>query len=390
MIDQILVMKRDSGIILYHENRTGRTSTTDPQLVAGFFAALTSFSEEVYGGHVQTLAIPGQNILFYGEEAEPILVLVCNELIAPEALHPLAQRLYHQFTEKYGAQIKKSPMRLQSFKAFHEDIEQELARFRPEKLLPTLIMETIPFLSYLQRMVKKGLERAMHAIITGLSPVACVGNIGQIRVAIDALKIFGMHRKGMIAAYERDPAAFELEQLDLVGVSPGFQEQLPPQYVTVDLRKGRVEGGSPNRYCKNLLAVIKNAEPAMQSKEIKKRLTALHHGVESLEGLLKARPKDPALKSWKEKWTDEERELMYDMLQAQFSVTRLLRELSKQLSPKAIGERNTQLIEIERRLFPVGELNEGQREDLAEQLEISARELMGERRFNAFRKRSNI
>jgi len=390
MIDQILVMKRDSGIILYHENRTGKMPSTDPQLVAGFFAALTSFSEEVYGAHVQTVAIPGQNILFYGEDEEPILVLVCNEIIAPETLHPLAQRLYQSFMEKYGTASKKFPMKYQSFKEFHADIEQELTRFRPEKLLPTLVTETIPFFSYLRRMVKKGLERAMHAIITGLSPVACVGDIGQIRVAIDALKIFGMHRKDMIAAYERDQVAYELEKLDLVGISPGLQEKLSPQYVIVDLRRGRVEGGSRNRYCKKLLANIKIVDPATQTKEIKKRLAALQQGVEYFEGILRTRPNDTTLKRWNEEWTVEEREIIYDMFQARFPVTRLLREITQQISSKVIVERNPQLIEFENRLFPIGELSGEYREDLVEQLEISARDLIGERRFSTLRKRSNI
>lgn len=202
--------------------------------------------------------------------------------------------------------------------------------------------------------MKRGLERALHAATTGLHPVIIVGQALQAQFAVDLLKEVASPLKEVRAGYEDSLTAETLGTFEITGTSQLAVDDVPPSYLVIDLNNQHVQGGTEGRFFSRI--VERTRAPTYRTllslidKELPRVVNASHELTTILSREMKDR--DANLTVWKGKFSNDEKELAYDIILGRTHLGRTLREAGKRYSSSVIAGADQRLVSIEGRLLP--------------------------------------
>ncbi|MFX1451719.1 MAG: hypothetical protein ACFFCM_12795 [Promethearchaeota archaeon] len=114
-------------------------------------------------------------------------------------------------------------------------------------------------------LVQKNLDKIINALISG-DPVIVTGDKTLVKLIIDTLTLFCVERKPEIIYWTKD---YMLG--DIIG-GPDNITELFKTSILVDLKKGKVSGGTSNKFCKKLINRAKQLDSEQAEHKIKDNL----------------------------------------------------------------------------------------------------------------------
>ncbi|MHA1440433.1 MAG: hypothetical protein ACTSPK_01045 [Candidatus Heimdallarchaeota archaeon] len=134
-------------------------------------------------------------------------------------------------------------MDIQSFK-------MEVEEFYAARKITISKSKTKGSIQFLNKVVKKDLDKAILAILVG-KPVVVTGDEVMTEIAIASLEIFSPHKELRKVFWTN-----QIVDADLIGTKKNLAKAYEDA-VVVDLIKGKVSGGEQSKFCKSLLSSLK-------------------------------------------------------------------------------------------------------------------------------------
>ncbi|MHA1124446.1 MAG: hypothetical protein ACTSO7_01650 [Candidatus Heimdallarchaeota archaeon] len=134
-------------------------------------------------------------------------------------------------------------MDIQSFK-------MEVEEFYAARKITISKSKTKGSIQFLNKVVKKDLDKAILAILVG-KPVVVTGDEVMTEIAIASLEIFSPHKELRKVFWTN-----QIVDADLIGTKKNLSKAYEDA-VIVDLIKGKVSGGEQSKFCKSLLSSLK-------------------------------------------------------------------------------------------------------------------------------------
>jgi hypothetical protein len=153
------------------------------------------------------------------------------------------------FGKSLGNNLKRKIDSLVDIQSFKMEIEE----FYAARKITITKSKTKGSLQFLDRLIKKDLDKAILAILTG-RPVVVTGDKVMTEVAIASLEIFAPHKELRKVFWTN-----QIVDADLIGTKRNIAKAYD-NAVIVDLIKGKVYGGTSSKFCKDLLSSIKGCD----------------------------------------------------------------------------------------------------------------------------------
>lgn len=206
--------------------------------------------------------------------------------------------------------------------------------------------------------MRRGLERAMHAALTGLYPLVIVGPALQAQFAVDFLKEVASPLKEVRAGYEGTLTSETLGTFEITGTTRLGIDELPPTYLVLDLNEQRIQGGTECRFLSRIVERMRGPSYRTLMSVIDKELPRVVNAARELTTILSPdmKDRDAHLAVWKGKFNNDEKELVYDIILGRTHLGRVLREAGKHYSSSVIASADQRLVPIEGRVLPLSGL----------------------------------
>ncbi|RDE14512.1 MAG: hypothetical protein C4K47_04030 [Candidatus Thorarchaeota archaeon] len=218
--------------------------------------------------------------------------------------------------------------------------------------------------------MRGGLERAMHAAITGLYPIIIVGQTNQVPFAISFLKEIASHLKEVQAGYESPLSTQSLGKFEITGTTQLVDSNLPSAFLVIDLTRQHSEGGAACRYFSRILEKTRVASYRSLLSMIDREIPKIVNAATELARILSLdrESRDPHLAVWKGKFNDDEKDLVYDIVLGRTHLGHVLREAVRRNPSSVVAGADERLILVEGRVLPPSELGPNEARDIEKNL----------------------
>lgn len=152
----------------------------------------------------------------------------------------------YTFNKPLSNGIKKKIDRLMNIHDFKLEIEE----FYAARKITISKSKKKGSLKFLERLIKKDLDKAIFAILLG-KKIVVTGDEVMAEVAIASLEMFSPHKE-LRKVYWTN----QIVEADLIGTRRNLAKAYEDA-VIIDMEKGKVLGGSSSKFCKNLLSKLK-------------------------------------------------------------------------------------------------------------------------------------
>ncbi|MEA2070591.1 MAG: hypothetical protein U9O98_04800, partial [Asgard group archaeon] len=123
-------------------------------------------------------------------------------------------------------------------------------------------------LQFLDKIIKRDLDKAILAILTG-KKIVVVGDEAMCKIAIASLEIFSPHKE-LKKVYWTN----QIVNADIIGTTKSLAKAYDDA-VIVDLFKGKIRGGSSNKFCKNLHSDLKGLTENLVIRKVNERINEI-------------------------------------------------------------------------------------------------------------------
>ena len=131
-----------------------------------------------------------------------------------------------------------------------QSFKMEIEEFYAARKITISKSKTKGSIQFLNKVVKKDLDKAILAILVG-KPVVVTGDEVMTEIAIASLEIFSPHKELRKVFWTN-----QIVDADLIGTKKNLAKAYEDAII-VDLLKGKVSGGEQSKFCKNLLSSLK-------------------------------------------------------------------------------------------------------------------------------------
>jgi len=131
-----------------------------------------------------------------------------------------------------------------------QSFKMEVEEFYAARKITISKSKTKGSIQFLNKVVKKDLDKAILAILVG-KPVVVTGDEVMTEIAIASLEIFSPHKELRKVFWTN-----QIVDADLIGTKKNLAKAYEDAII-VDLLKGKVSGGEQSKFCKNLLSSLK-------------------------------------------------------------------------------------------------------------------------------------
>jgi hypothetical protein len=218
--------------------------------------------------------------------------------------------------------------------------------------------------------MRGGLERAMHAAITGLYPIVIVGQTNQVQFAISFLKEIASPLKEVRTGYESPLSNDTLGEFEITGTAQLVDSSVPSSYLVIDLTRQHIEGGAACRYFSRILEKTRVASYRTLLSVIDREIPRIVNAATEFAAILSLdrESRDSHLTVWKGKFNDDEKDLAYDIILGRTHLGHVLREAVRHHLSSVVAAADERLILVEGRVLPPSELVPNQARDIEKKL----------------------
>jgi len=232
---------------------------------------------------------------------------------------------------------------------------------------------------FLRSRLKGGLERAIHAALTGLCPIVVIGNQAEVRFTVDMLRVYAAHRTNLRVCYDSTSSECPVETCDIEGMPGGSSRGLPSRYVVVDFTSQSVTGGTSCRSCMDFLERTSSLPATDLKKVVLEQVGQVLHNADELARILSE--EEPARSSelavWKTQLSPESREVALDVLQGRSGLGRFLREAGLVCPPSVLAGNDKKLAVVGDRVLPTGRLSQDEMGAILTRVAAAVKDLVG-------------
>jgi hypothetical protein len=218
--------------------------------------------------------------------------------------------------------------------------------------------------------MRRGLERAMHAAITGLHPVVIVGPAMQAQFAADFLKEIASPSKEVHTGYEGNITSENLGTFEITGTARLGVDTLPPAFLVIDLNSQQIQGGSECRFISRIVERTRPLSYRTLLSNTYKELPRVVNAAQELGAILSLNreSRDAHLAVWKGKFNNDEKDLVYDIVLGRTRIGHVLKEAIRHHPSSAVASADERLILVEGRVLPPSELGPSEARDIEKNL----------------------
>ncbi|RDE14461.1 MAG: hypothetical protein C4K49_07585 [Candidatus Thorarchaeota archaeon] len=245
---------------------------------------------------------------------------------------------------------------------------------------------------FLKTRLKGGLERAIHAALTGLYPIVVIGSQAEVRFTIDMLRIYAAHRTDLRACYDITSSECQIGTCDIEGMPGGSSRGLPSHYVVVDFTSQSVTGGASCRACMDFLERTSSLPANDLRKVALEQVSQVLGNANELARILSEEEpsRSSDLAAWKTRLSPESREVALDVLQGQSGLGRFLREAGMVCPPSVLAGYDKQLIVVGDRVLPTGRPSQDDMSEILKRMAAAVKDLVGSEVYASIESKSGI
>jgi len=227
----------------------------------------------------------------------------------------------------------------------------------------TVFVVTLPVAVYpnlFRTGLRKGLERAMHAVVTGLIHVVILAESIQARLMIDFLKDVALPSRDLRVCDDTTLSPNTFSKCDIASVTLTEDQALPPSCLILDITRESTKGGTQSRFFSNLLERTRGFSYQALMSTIREEMSLVLDATGELTACLSLdkRTRDERLYEWRRKFTPEKKALVYDIIQGRSRLGHLLWLVSMRWPPSIFADADERLVLFDGRIMvPAGLAN---------------------------------
>jgi len=201
--------------------------------------------------------------------------------------------------------------------------------------------------------LRKGLERAMHAVVTGLCPVVIIAESMQARFMIDFLKDVASPSRALRVCYDTALSPDAFSKCDIASVNHLEDQTSPSSCLIFDLARESTVGGTPSRFFSNLLERAKGLSHRALMSTIRQEMSLVLDATGELTACLSLdrQTRDGRLYEWGRKFNPEKKALVYDIIQGRSHLGHLLRLVSMIWPPSVFADADERIVLFDGRVM---------------------------------------
>ncbi|MFW9924966.1 MAG: hypothetical protein ACFFDW_16945 [Candidatus Thorarchaeota archaeon] len=146
-----------------------------------------------------------------------------------------------------------------------QSFKMEIEEFYAARKITISKSKTKGSMQFLNKVVKKDLDKAILAILIG-KPVVVTGDEVMTELAIASLEIFAPHKE-LKKVYWTN----QIVDADIIGTKRNLANAYD-DVVIVDLIKGKVSGGESSKFCKDLLSDLKGLTERLVEEKVNEKI----------------------------------------------------------------------------------------------------------------------
>lgn len=340
-----LFVVSEGGVLIYHKTFIGESAS--PEILAGFFSALSSFIKETYGLEINELNVSKYKLYFFKVGEEITVVILSGDSSSVEDVKPLVESIYSEINQI----IKNRKLSLVNINEFKERLDKIILKTLSERRERHQGEGfNFDFYPYLESILKDGSMDLIKAIFID-GKIAIVGEKEKVKEVIYFIrKMVGDTRKLRYMDYIQDKISG-----DVVGLPISMIDRIPENYLIIDLYNSKIKSKHRCEYCQIIYSKISRLPFEEKINIIRNILSKLDEQKNKLSQILAEGSVEKA-ETYLNSIEHGFRELLLDYLISSNSLLKFIRECRRHIPVDVILNLDKRLAYINAEILMLGEL----------------------------------